>query len=31
MKEFRIEILKGNDAGSQFRITGARVILGMSA
>jgi hypothetical protein len=28
MKEFRIEILKGNDAGSQFRITGARVILG---
>jgi hypothetical protein len=28
MKDFRIEILKGNEAGSQFRITGARVILG---
>jgi len=30
-KEARIEILKGNDAGAQFRITGATVRLGRSA
>ena len=29
-KEARIEILKGNDAGAQFRITGSKVLLGRS-
>ena len=30
-KEARIEILKGNDAGAQFRVTGARVRFGRAA
>ncbi|MFH1223534.1 MAG: FHA domain-containing protein [Pseudomonadota bacterium] len=30
-KEPRIEILKGNDSGTQFRITGSRVLFGRSS
>jgi len=30
-KESRIEILKGNDAGAQFRVTGSKVRFGRSA
>ncbi|MBN1114011.1 MAG: FHA domain-containing protein [Oligoflexia bacterium] len=30
-REFRLEILKGNDAGAQFRVTGERVLFGRAA
>jgi len=30
-KESRLEILKGNDAGAQFRISGARVLFGRAS
>lgn len=30
-KEVRLEILKGNEAGAQFKITGARVLFGRSS
>jgi pSer/pThr/pTyr-binding forkhead associated (FHA) protein len=30
-KESRLEILKGNDAGAQFRIAGARVVFGRAS